>query len=195
ELRQRFVLGGVVPVSLRDLASLWADLTAEFRNAISCIQPSRECEAVTPIETPLSDWRTWQWGDGELGDAVPKGWEFPAHTSVKQMDTGIWPHKLLTKQHDIQPNHQMRHSRVRKVMQHIIDFVHGAGVLPEGVANISSIQLAAADKDFDAVFKMMLPQLYTSVPKRSEEITVKIGPSATVYNLWVTPPLYSIYYT
>ncbi|KAF1781343.1 hypothetical protein GQ600_16283 [Phytophthora cactorum] len=115
ELRQHFVLGGVAPVSLRDLANL----AAEFRNAISCIQPSCECEAVTPIETPPSDWRTWQWGDGQLSHAVPKGWEFPAHTSVKQMwnlwffgnkDTGIRPYKLLSKQHDIQSNHQMRHS-------------------------------------------------------------------------------------
>ncbi|KAG6954796.1 hypothetical protein JG687_00011591, partial [Phytophthora cactorum] len=110
------------------------------------------------------DWRTWQWGDGQLGHAVPKGWAFPAHTSVKQKDTGIGPDKLRSKQHDIQSNHQMRHSRVRKVMQHIVDLVHRAGVLPEGVTNISSIQLAAADKVFDAVFKMMLSQLYTSVP-------------------------------
>ncbi|KAG6961152.1 hypothetical protein JG688_00009254 [Phytophthora aleatoria] len=71
-------------------------------------------------------------------------------------DTGIWPHKLLSK-HDIQPNHQMRHSRVQKAMQHIVDIVHGAGVLPEGVTNISSMQLAAGDKVFDAVFKTMLP--------------------------------------
>ncbi|KAF1782451.1 hypothetical protein GQ600_15013 [Phytophthora cactorum] len=127
---------------------------------------SRECEAVTPIETLPSDWRTGQWGDGQLGHAVTKGWEFPAHTSVKQMwnlwffgnkDTGIRPYKLLSKQHDIQPNHQMRHSRVQKATQHIVDIVHGAGVLPEGVTNISSMQLAAGDKVFDAVFKTMLP--------------------------------------
>ncbi|KAF1784556.1 hypothetical protein GQ600_25326 [Phytophthora cactorum] len=71
----------------------------------------------------------------------------------------------------------MRHCRVREVMHHIIDLVHGAGVLPEGVTNISSMQLAAADKVFDAVFKTMLSQLYTSVPKRSEEITC-----GTTYN-------------
>ncbi|KAF1788827.1 hypothetical protein GQ600_1264 [Phytophthora cactorum] len=59
ELRQHFVLGGVIPASLRDRASLRADLAAEFLNAISCIQLSRECEAVTPIETLPPDWRTW----------------------------------------------------------------------------------------------------------------------------------------
>ncbi|KAG3090647.1 hypothetical protein PI124_g17102 [Phytophthora idaei] len=67
ELRQHFLLGGVAPVSLRDLASLRADLAAEFRNAISCIQPSRGCEAVTPIETPPSAWRT---GSGMMANWV-----------------------------------------------------------------------------------------------------------------------------
>ncbi|KAG6946362.1 hypothetical protein JG688_00016083 [Phytophthora aleatoria] len=66
----------------------------------------------------------------------------------------------------------MRHSRVRKVMQNIVDLVHGAGVLPEGVTNISSMQLAAADKVFDAVFKTMLSQLYTSIPKPVQIFTI-----------------------
>ncbi|KAF4139055.1 hypothetical protein GN958_ATG11717 [Phytophthora infestans] len=77
ELREHFVVGGVAPVSLRDIASLRADLAAEFRNAISSIQPPRDCGVAAPAETPSAespsaDWHTWQWGDGQLGHAVLK---------------------------------------------------------------------------------------------------------------------------
>ncbi|KAG6968412.1 hypothetical protein JG687_00003767 [Phytophthora cactorum] len=68
----------------KEIKQLNTDVETKLPGSVAD-KPSRECEAVTPIETPPSDWRTWQWGVGQLGHAVPKGWEFPAHTSVKQM--------------------------------------------------------------------------------------------------------------
>ncbi|ETN14129.1 hypothetical protein PPTG_07788 [Phytophthora nicotianae INRA-310] len=81
ELRQHFVVGGVAPVSLRDLASLRVELSDEIRKAINSIRSPCGSGIIAPTKPASTPWRTWQWNDGQLGHAVPKGWEFPARTS------------------------------------------------------------------------------------------------------------------
>ncbi|ETL47181.1 hypothetical protein L916_03051 [Phytophthora nicotianae] len=111
----------------------------------------------------------------------------PVLVSVKQMwnlwfffggfDAGIRPYKLLSKQYDIKPMHEMRHSRVSKVMQYMAHLLNEADVMPEGVSSVSALELPAADKVFDTVFKTMLSQLYPNTQKRAEELTC-----GTIYN-------------
>ncbi|ETP10191.1 hypothetical protein F441_14113, partial [Phytophthora nicotianae CJ01A1] len=169
DLMQKFVVNGVAPVSLQDLANLRVDLAAEIHRAIGTIQVPQGIATQPPREVLTSAWQRWEWGDGKLAHAVPKGWKFPAHTSVKQLwnlwffgnkDSGIRPYKLLSKQHDIKRSHQMRHSRTRKVMEYIVQLTKPPGALPGEVTDISSLQLAAADKVFGVVFHTLLSQLY-----------------------------------
>ncbi|KUF82947.1 hypothetical protein AM587_10002300 [Phytophthora nicotianae] len=186
DLMQKFVVNGVAPVSLQDLANLRVDLAAEIHRAIGTIQVPQGIATQPPREVLTSAWQRWEWGDGKLAHAVPKGWEFPAHTRVKQLwnlwffgnkDSGIRPYKLLSKQHDIKRSHQMRHSRARKVMEYIVQLTKPPGALPGEVTDISSLQLAAADKVFGVVFHTLLSQLYCNMPKRPEELTY-----GTIYN-------------
>ncbi|ETI29710.1 hypothetical protein F443_23177 [Phytophthora nicotianae P1569] len=54
----------------------------------------------------------------------------------------------------------MRHSRARKVMEYIVQLTKPPGALPGEVTDISSLQLAAADKVFGVVFHTLLSHTY-----------------------------------
>ncbi|KAJ8506927.1 hypothetical protein ON010_g19037 [Phytophthora cinnamomi] len=168
------------------LQNLRSDLAAEFRSAISAIQHPYDPRAATSTDVQQPDWRSWSWNDGQLAHVAPKGWEFPARMSVKQMwnlwffgnkDTGIRPYRLINKQHDIKVSDKMRHSRVRKVMEHVVHLVNEAGILPAGVNSISGMSVSAADDVFGIAYANMLSQLYKTKPKRPEDITC-----GTIYN-------------
>ncbi|KAK1939388.1 hypothetical protein P3T76_008772 [Phytophthora citrophthora] len=157
----------------------------------------RDCSAITDVQLPRDNpeavqsgdqrnWRTWSWKDGKIGHAVPRGWEFPARTNVKVLwnmwhfgdqDTGIRPYRLLSEQHDIMPQHRMRHTRARTVMEYLENLALGAQLLPAGLIRISKLQIPMADKVFDIVFAAALSQLYSEAPKRAEDLSC-----GTLYN-------------
>ncbi|KAE8893983.1 hypothetical protein PF003_g21836 [Phytophthora fragariae] len=190
ELRQQFVVNGVAPVTLRDIdmriADLRTNMVAEFRSALNAAQlPNATAVAnISGEQQPV--WRSWSWGDGQICHAVPKDWEFPARASVKAIwnlwffgdkDAGIRPYRLLSKQHDIKPEHRMRHSRVSVVMSYMEQLVQEAGALPASVTKISALQVPTGDKVFDTAFTTMLSQLYSMKPKRPEDLSC-----GTLYN-------------
>ncbi|OWY99979.1 hypothetical protein PHMEG_00028928 [Phytophthora megakarya] len=189
ELRQHFVVNGVAPISLHDLDSKIADLetrmSAQFSSALRAVQlPSNSPD--TASTSNHSSWRSWSWNDGKLSHSVPKDWEFPARANVKTLwnlwffgdkDTGIRPYRLLRKQHDIMPQHRMRHSRVRIVMEYMESLADKAELFPVGSKGVSMMQIPVADKVFDVVLTAMLSQLYSKMPKRAEDLSC-----GTLYN-------------
>ncbi|KAG6946373.1 hypothetical protein JG688_00016076 [Phytophthora aleatoria] len=123
-----FVVNGVVPVSLRDIDmridTLRAELSSEFRQTVSSVQniidrgPSGSAMEEIPV------WRSWIWSDGEIIHSVPIDWEFPLD----------------------RPQHHMRHSRVKIVMEFMQKFAEEPGVLPTGVTKITELDLPTVDK-------------------------------------------------
>ncbi|KAF1785902.1 hypothetical protein GQ600_9338 [Phytophthora cactorum] len=75
------------------------------------------------------------------------------------------------------PQHHMRHSRVRIVMEFMQKFAEEPGVLPTGFTKISVLDLPTADKTFSTLFDTMLTKLYRETPKRAEELSC-----GTIYN-------------
>ncbi|KAF1773672.1 hypothetical protein GQ600_18846 [Phytophthora cactorum] len=180
ELRQHFVVNGVAPVSHHDIDTRIADLRAiiamSFRSAMGAAQiPTTDSNTTSVNEQ--REWRPYEWGDGKLAHAAPKDWAFPARASVKSMDARIRPYRTLSKQHDIKSEHQMRHSRVRVVMQYFEQLAKEYGALSDGVSGVSALQLSADENVFDIVFAKMLSQLYTAPPKRAEDLSC-----GTIYN-------------
>ncbi|ETI30279.1 hypothetical protein F443_22602, partial [Phytophthora nicotianae P1569] len=69
-------------------------------------------------------------------------------------------HIVLSKKHDIKPQHRMRHSRVREVMGLIQKVAEESPVFPAGVTKIYHLDLQTADKAFCTILETMLAKLY-----------------------------------
>ncbi|ETP28117.1 hypothetical protein F442_22597 [Phytophthora nicotianae P10297] len=189
EMRQHFVVNGVAPISLHDLDSRISELetrmTARFSSALLDIQIPRTTTEPTTTNGQ-HNWQTWSWNDGQICHNVLKDWEFPARANAKLLwnlwffgdkDVGIRPYRLLNKQYDILPQHQMRYTRVRIVMEHLEQLAKEAQLFPSGLTSVSMLEIPAADEVFDTSFAMMLSKLYTRAPKRAEDLSC-----GTLYN-------------
>ncbi|KAF4144331.1 hypothetical protein GN958_ATG01933 [Phytophthora infestans] len=162
-------------------------MATEFRNLISDLQLGKSATTSKSIaREQQSEWRSWPWDDGKLDYAVPIGWEVSARANVKTMwnlwffgDRGakIRPYRQLSKQHDVSAAHRMRHSRVSIVMEYLEQLAKETTALPAEVTRISDLQIPTADKVFDAAFSTMMSNLYTTIPKRAEELSC-----GTLYN-------------
>ncbi|KAF1788366.1 hypothetical protein GQ600_16574 [Phytophthora cactorum] len=70
----------------------------------------------------------------------------------------------------IRSEHQMRHSRVRKVIQYLKQLAKESGALSDG-CKWGICTTTICNNVFYIVFVKILSQLYTATPKRAEDLS------------------------
>jgi hypothetical protein len=177
DLRQQFVIDGVMPLSIRDIDSRMGTLRDELVEEIRQARQATTKDVPQHMASNDSNWRTWNWNDGRIYHNTPPGWSFPAHTTVKRLwdlwffcdgDTGIRPYRLISKQYDIQKAHYMRHTRAKAVVEYIAGVVTELNLLSEGT-RLSNISVTASDGVFNKAFEITIHRLYGSKSTRRVE--------------------------
>jgi hypothetical protein len=92
--------------------------------------------------------------------------------------TGLRPYRMISKQHDLQKAHHMRHRRVEAVMDELERIMKDDNLLPpESGSNsmarqISGLDVVKSDSIFTSAYEVLLARLYNgpSRPRRVDEL-------------------------
>jgi hypothetical protein len=151
------------------------------------IEELRKTTAQTDTGPQSSEgWMSWPSRDGHICHFVPPGWEFPARITVRaawdvwqfgDKNTGIRPYKLVSKEHDVNNQHQMRCYRFRAVMCELETIAKDNNIVPN-TCKVHQLPAVEVDEFFARCFPLLVEKLYISGGKqRVEELSC-----GTVYN-------------
>jgi hypothetical protein len=171
EIRRNFSVEGVLPLTLHDLDSRFAQMLAQIEQRLSAAQPA-PAQPAQPTETAERPtwWREWNWNDGRLVHFIPPGWDWPANISVKQIwdlwffghhATGVRPYRHIPL-HDIQQAQRFQHHRAAVVIGYLEkQACHCTPrILPEGVDHVRLLGMPDNDRVFAIVYDALLHKLY-----------------------------------
>ncbi len=111
---------------------------------------------------------------------MPDGWEFPSRISVKTVwdlwffgdkNSGIRSLRLISRQHDVQAKHAMRHTRLKAVMDALETIAMERNLFPSPRRRVSDLSIEQSDEMFVVCFRCLLETVYESAPKRPGEIS------------------------
>jgi len=174
DLRQNFQVTGVMPVTLKDMSSLLADVKAAMDAQyvmITDFVEKRFTEVAALSNSSANsladgtdqwNWAQFQWPDRNM-HFVPHGWRLPTQLPVKSA-FDCWYHgdKAVSirpfcklRKNDILSCDAMRFTRFKRVMKEIAERLE----LPVGVDTPTDLTLAESDACFSVAFDRLTSDL------------------------------------
>ena len=173
-LLERFQVDGVAPLTRADMLEFaqqnncllmekMTELLKQFHvQQVAVPASDEEPEQTLSVVNGTQNFRYFSWG-GSLGRIVPVDFSFPS-APVKTIwdlwhfgktSEGIRPYKLLADFHsDLRTKRDKElFSRAKKIMDMLDTEVHKHNYLPDGVADISELDLGTADTVFEKAFQ------------------------------------------
>jgi hypothetical protein len=171
DIRQNFQVTGVMPVTLKDIQGLLADVKIAMDNQYTMmtefVEKKLEEQAASQSNRAHSrtsvngqwNWAEYQWSADNNVHMVPEGWRLPVQVPVKaaydwwyhgDKATSIRPYCNLTK-NDILSCDSMRHTRLKRVLSELAQRME----LPEDVSSPMELSLTDSDSCFFTAFESL----------------------------------------
>ena len=155
-LRENFVIDGVVPITLKDLTAFRRDIVADVTRIVTSTSESASSNNESSINQSESEAENFQyqlfnWMDGKVGHAVPKGWTYPKALTPRMQwmlwhfgdkSSKICPYKRISREHDlVNKGDKMSFTRSKKVMEYLENVIKTHKLLING-ANLSNLLIS-----------------------------------------------------
>lgn len=193
KLKEDFVIDGVTPLSRHDIDSMLStlhhgivsELRSDMNERFNSMNSMNKSTTLQNVEESI--WKTFNWGDGRILHYVPKGWEFPSRTTLKNLwdlwwfgdkHTGVRPFSMIDFSIETPSKDRMKYSRAKCTIEYCVKAAIDLNLLSPDT-QVNNVSISQSDSMFNKILEHIVSTLYKDKQPPGRPFDITYG---TFYN-------------